>query len=188
MNDSLKDIAIIERILQGDASGYKELVHRHKNYAFTVAFRILNHREIAEEAAQDAFIQAFKALKTFNRESKFTTWFYRIVFNAAVGYKRKEKIQKDDLETVETSLQISDTGDDIRHAEQKKYIGLALKNMSEDDVTLITLFYLKEFSMEEISEITGISADTAKVKLHRARKRLAEEMKKLLKSEVRSIL
>lgn len=84
MNDNQKDIMVIERIMAGDKSAYKDLVQRHKDFAFTVAYRILNHREEAEEAAQDAFMQAFAGLKEFNRTAKFTTWFYRIVFNAAL--------------------------------------------------------------------------------------------------------
>ena len=64
----------------------------------------------------------------------------------------------------------------------------ALRNLSADDTAMITVFYLKELSLEEIAEITKISAETAKVKIHRARKRLADEMKKLLKDEVKSLL
>ena len=78
------DNSIIERILLGDKSGYRDLANRHKDYAFTVAYKIAGTREDAEEIAQDAFIQAFQALGSFNQEAKFTTWFYRIVFNAAL--------------------------------------------------------------------------------------------------------
>jgi RNA polymerase sigma-70 factor (ECF subfamily) len=83
------DISIIERILAGDKAGYRDLANRHKDYAFTVAYKIVGTREDAEEVAQDAFIQAFQALPQFNKESKFTTWFYRIVFNTALMFKRK---------------------------------------------------------------------------------------------------
>ena len=86
------DTSIIQRILSGDKSGYRELANRHKDYAFTVAYKIVGTREDAEEVAQDAFMQAFNALATFNQEAKFTTWFYRIVFNAALMFKRKKSI------------------------------------------------------------------------------------------------
>lgn len=87
MNDNQKDINILNRIRMGDKSAYKELINRHKDYAFTVAYRILNNREDAEEVAQDAFMQVFGALSSFNADSKFTTWFYRIVFNASLMQK-----------------------------------------------------------------------------------------------------
>lgn len=183
------DISIIERILAGDKAGYRDLANRHKDYAFTVAYKIVGTREDAEEVAQDAFIQAFQALPQFNKESKFTTWFYRIVFNAALMFKRKNRIQTDDIEASQSAQAASaDTLDEIKSAEQKRYIQKALNHLSPDDVTMITLFYLKEQNLEEIAQIVGISADTAKVKLCRARKRLAEEMKRLLGNELHSLV
>jgi RNA polymerase sigma factor (sigma-70 family) len=182
-----QDIALIDRILKGDQSAYPALIRRHKDYAFTVAFRILNSREDAEEVAQDAFMQAFGALATFNREAKFTTWFYRIVFNAALGFKRKNRIFTETIEESSVEYVSVSSIDDLQSADQKRFIQEALSELSADDVAVITLFYLKEFSLEEIADILTITADTAKVKLHRARKRLAEQMRKQLKEEVLSL-
>jgi RNA polymerase sigma-70 factor (ECF subfamily) len=191
VNDNQQDINILNRIRTGDKAAFKELINRHKDYAFTVAYRILNNREDAEEVAQDAFMQAFGALKSFNAESKFTTWFYRIVFNAALMQKRKNKVMLIDIETSSEAFLVShssDSAEDLQKNERKNAIQKALQNLSADDTAMITLFYLKELSLEEIAEITKISAETAKVKIHRARKRLAEEMKKMLNEEVQSLL
>ena len=191
MNDNQKDINLLNGIRSGDKSAFKELINRHKDYAFTVAYRILNNREDAEEVAQDAFMQAFGALKSFNAESKFTTWFYRIVFNAALMQQRKNKVVSIDIETSSEAFLVShssDSAEDLQKNERKNAIQKALQSLSADDTAMITLFYLKELSLEEIAEITKISAETAKVKIHRARKRLAEEMKKMLNEEVQSLL
>ena len=191
MNDNQKDINLLNRIRTGDKSAYKELINRHKDYAYTVAYRILNNREDAEEVAQDAFMQVFGALQSFNAESKFTTWFYRIVFNAALMQKRKNKVESVDIESSSEAFLVShssDSAEDLRKNERKRAIQKALQSLSADDTTMITLFYLKELSLEEIAEVTQISAETAKVKIHRARKRLAEVMKKLWKDEVKSLL
>ncbi len=191
MNDNQKDINILNRIRMGDKSAYKELINRHKDYAFTVAYRILNNREDAEEVAQDAFMQAFGSLSSFNADSKFTIWFYRIVFNAALMQKRKHKVELVDIQNSSEAFLVrhsSDSAEDLQKNERKMAIQKALRNLSADDTTMITLFYLKELSLEEIAEITKVSAETAKVKIHRARKRLSEEMKKLLKDEVKSLL
>jgi RNA polymerase sigma-70 factor (ECF subfamily) len=191
VNDNQQDINILNRIRTGDKAAFKELINRHKDYAFTVAYRILNNREDAEEVAQDAFMQVFRALYSFNADSKFTTWFYRIVFNAALMQKRKNKVMLIDIETSSEAFQVSHSSDsavDLQKNERKNAIQKALQNLSADDTTMITLFYLKELSLEEIAEITKISAETAKVKIHRARKRLAEEMKKMLNEEVQSLL
>ena len=175
----------------GDRLAYKELINRHKDYAFTVAYRILNSREDAEEVAQDAFLQVYKHMHDFNFESKFTTWFYRIVFNGALMQKRKNRIFTEDIETSTQAMAVSaqnDTTEHLRNIERTKAIKQSMENLAADDVLLITLFYLKEQSLEEIADIIKISAETAKVKLFRARKRLAEEMRKNLKEEVRSLL
>lgn len=189
MHDNEKDLALIDRILAGDQFAYRALINRHKKYAFTVAYRILGNREDAEEVAQDAFMNAFRALASFNREAKFTTWFYRIVFNAAAGHKRKKKLVVEGIEDFKLAcLGLSDSTDEMQLQEQRMYIQKAMHQLPLDDVTMLTLFYLKEFSLEEIEEITGISANTAKVKIHRARKRLAEELNRLLKQEVNTLL
>jgi RNA polymerase sigma factor (sigma-70 family) len=186
-----KDLLLIDRILRGETPAYRELVNKHKDYAFTIAYRILNNREEAEEAAQDAFVRAFNGLQNFNREAKFTTWFYRVVMNAALTIQQKKKLVTEDIDNIHTNslvLRGGDYADMMKRKEQQYYIKEALKLLSPDDVTMITLFYLKEQSLEEIAEIVGIETNTIKVKLHRARKRLADVMQDMLKGETQSLL
>ena len=182
------DAQRIERILKGDSEAFRELVNRHKDYAFTLAFRILNSREDAEEAAQDAFVRAYNGLAAFNREAKFTTWFYRIVVNCALTVQQRRKMRTEDIDNARLMRGGNDASDKMKHKEQKYYIQKALKLLSPDDVTMITLFYLKENSLEEIGDIVGVETNTIKVKLHRARKRLADAMQALLKGEAKNLL
>ena len=185
------DIVLIDRILRGETPAYRELVNRHKDYAFTLSFRILNSREDAEEAAQDAFVRAFNGLQNFNREAKFTTWFYRVVMNAALTIQQKKKISVENIDNIPANSAIlrgGDTSDNLKRKEQQYYIQQAMKQLSPDDVTMITLFYLKEQSLDEIAEIVGIETNTVKVKLHRARKRLADVMQDIMQGEAQSLL
>jgi RNA polymerase sigma-70 factor (ECF subfamily) len=182
------DIALIERVLRKDPLAYRMLVERHKDYAFTIAYRILAIREDAEEAAQDAFIRAFNGLSSFNRDAKFTTWFYRIVVNAALTVQQKKKVATEDIDNTRQLRGGMESQDSYKKQEQRHYIEMALKQLPPDDVTMITLFYLKELSLEEIAETVGIETNTIKVKLHRARKRLAYVMQDMLKDEVHSLL
>ena len=182
------DAERIERILRGDSTAFRELVNRHKDYAFTLAYRILNSREDAEEAAQDAFVRAYNGLAAFNREAKFTTWLYRIVVNCALTVQQRRKMRTEDIDTARIIKGGNDASDKLKQKEQKYYIQKALKLLSPDDVTMITLFYLKENSLEEIGETVGIETNTVKVKLHRARKRLADAMQILLKGEAKNLL
>ncbi|MFZ2905649.1 MAG: sigma-70 family RNA polymerase sigma factor [Cyclobacteriaceae bacterium] len=172
---------LIDRILAGDQQLYAELVNRYKSYTYTIALKILENRPEAEEVAQDAFIKAFNSLKGFNRESKFSTWLYRIAFNTAISYKRKRKAS---YQSIENTIVEYDPGEDaLERSDKKKYITQAMDKLNEADRLALNLFYLQEFSLEEIADITGMQTNTVKVRVHRARQRLADELKLLLQKE-----
>jgi len=180
------DLIVIDRILAGEQQAYAQLVNQHKRYAFTIALRILQHSAEAEEAAQDSFVKAFHHLKDFNRQSKFSTWLYRIVFNTAVSYKRKHRQVFQDVETTSIVHDV-DHEKTLEKDDKQKYIGKAMEKLNEGDRTALTLFYLEEFSLEEIADITSTSANTMKVRIHRARLRLAEELTILLQAEAQTL-
>ncbi len=176
------DFAIIDRIVAGNQPLYAELVNRYKIYAFTLALKILENRPEAEEAAQDAFIKAYHHLGNFKKDAKFSTWLYRIVFNTSVSYKRKRKGAFQSIEN--TIVEYGQEAEGmLERSDKKKYIQQAMTKLNEADKLAITLFYLEEFSLEEIADITGMQANTVKVRVHRARQRLADELTLILKKE-----
>ena len=134
----------------------------------------------AEEATQDAFIKAFHALKSFNRQARFSTWLYRIVFNTAVSYKRKNH-------RIYSSLEHNDRAEEPEHDmernDKRSFVFSAMEKLNEADRLAIQLYYIKEFSLEEVAELMGQNMNTLKVRIHRARQRLADELKKILKEE-----
>lgn len=174
--------SLIDRIIAGEQQLYAELINRHKGYAFTIALKILQNRPEAEEAAQDAFIKAFQNLAKFNREAKFSTWLYRIAFNTAISYKRKSKNIFQSIDDVQIGQRQEGEGN-VEHDDKKRFIEQALSRLSDADRLAVNLFYLQEFSLEEIADITGMQANTVKVRVHRARQRLAEELKSILQKE-----
>ncbi|TRX52034.1 RNA polymerase sigma factor [Fulvivirga sp. M361] len=179
--DHINDDIILDKILAGDNSQYKILINKYKDYAFTLAYNILNHREEAEEAAQDSFVKAFRHLPKFNRKAKFSTWLYKIVTNTAITYCRKQKVKKEDIDRIAGIGEVPVS--ELELADRKKFIRRALALLNEQDRSVISLFYLKELSLEEIAEVTGIKGNLVKVKLHRARKKLAKYMKLILQEE-----
>ena len=175
----------IERVINGDIPAYASLVEKHKNLVFSIAMKILNNREDAEEIAQDTFLKAFNSLKSFEKKSKFSTWLYRIAYNGAISRKRKKKI---DVVEIDDQIMFNYSADEIstnvyqmNESEQMQLIDKALLKIPEDDNLLITLFYKSEHSIEDISYITGLTQTNVKVKLHRIRKRLYEEIQELTK-------
>lgn len=177
-----EEYLLIDRILAGERNGYATLVDKYKSYAYTLAMKVLDNRPEAEEAAQDAFIKAFHYLKGFNRQAKFSTWLYRIVFNTAISYKRK---RKGTFQSIEHSIiEYSERADHKTEQDDKQvFLAKAMDKLNEADRLAIQLFYIKEFSMEEVADMMGQNINTIKVRIHRARLRLAEELKGLLKQE-----
>jgi len=170
----------IDRVLGGDVSAYALLVSKHKNLVFSIALKILNNREDAEEIAQDCFLKAFQALKTFEKKSKFSTWLYRIVYNAAISKTRKKRLELVPMDNYVihnySEDDVAGNVDDIDPEEQKVMIERAMERLSDDENLLITLFYKGENSIEDISNITGLSMSNVKVRLHRIRKKMHDEL------------
>jgi len=170
----------IDRVLSGDVGAYAQLVAKHKNLVFSIALKILNNREDAEEIAQDCFLKVFHALKTFERKSKFSTWLYRIVYNAAISRTRKKKPDLVPMDNYvinnHTEEEVSEGIYDIDPDIQKAMIEKAMQKLTDDENLLITLFYKGENSIEDISVITGLTMSNVKVRLHRIRKKLHEEL------------
>ena len=172
----------INRILAGEQQLYAQLVDKYKSYAYTIAQKILQNKPDAEEASQDAFIKAYRHLAGFNQTSKFSTWLYRIVFNTAISYKRKNRRQFLSIENTIIEYRQEAEGM-LEKMDKKKFLNQAMAKLNDADRTALSLFYLQEFSLEEIEQITGMHANTAKVRIHRARQRLADELKKILNQE-----
>lgn len=172
---------LIDRILAGDQDCYAQLVDAYKSYAFTIAFKVTANKADAEEVAQDSFIKAFHYLKGFKRGARFSTWLYRIVVNTAISQKRKNKTV---FQTIDNSLNHStDSGQTLEMDDKKVFIDQALQRLNDADRISIQLFYLKEFTLEEVANVMGQKINTTKVRIHRARLRLADELTAILRKE-----
>ncbi len=166
----------IEKVLNGDADAYRFLVEKHKNLAYTVAYRMSGNREDAEEIAQDAFVKVYRSLKSFRGKAKFSTWLYRIIYNTAVSRHRVKKryvlsedfagMDKDDIE--------SDGNYDNDREDKLQALERALNDLAEDEKFIVQLYYYSQTPVREMSSITGLSEANVKVKLFRARKKLQE--------------
>lgn len=172
---------LIDQVLAGKRESYARLVDHYKSYAYTIAMKVLNNRPEAEEAAQDGFIKAFQYLRSFNRKARFSTWLYRIIFNTAISYKRKNRQPTESLEHHDQGNEGSESS--LERTDKEVFIAKAMDNLNEADRLAIQLYYIREFSLEEVAEMTGQRVNTLKVRVHRARQRLAHELTRILKTE-----
>jgi len=182
----------ISEVIAGNTASYAVLIDRHKDLVFTIAMNITRNREDAEEVAQDAFLKAFQKLSGFRKESSFQTWLYRIAYNEAISKIRKNKVKLMDLEEEITGNipeeEVEEEVAGLDEQEQKLVIGKILDNLTEIDRVMVTLFYLENNPVSEISAVTGLGESNVKVRLHRVRKRIYSDLQQILKkSTLRTI-
>jgi RNA polymerase sigma-70 factor (ECF subfamily) len=186
------DDLYLKLVLEGNTSKFSYFVEKYKGMAFSIAFRIVDNREDAEEIVQDSFLKAFRSLEKFRRDSKFSTWFYRIVVNSSLSRARSKKPESSSTEAEDIADVVIEGVESVYRSltssEQKKFIHKALEELRVEDRLLLTLYYLNENTIEEIEEITGITQENIKMKLHRARNKMYKILNNNLKSEIQSIL
>ncbi len=179
-----EDLKYIDSVLAGDTDAFTALVNKYKDMVFTIIVKIVGNEADAEELSQDVFLKVYHSLGSFKRESRFSTWIYRIAYNAAITKTRKKKPETQALnhEVVESYTQ-----DDIHEnvyaltpQQQKSFIDKVLTSLPENDYVMITLYHKEDCSVKDISEITGLSESNVKVKLHRIRKRMQKELNQLM--------
>jgi len=183
----LNDEILITKVLAGNIAAYTGLVDRYSSMVFTLAYNIILNREDAEEVAQDAFVKAFSSLSLFRQQSKFSTWLYRIVVNTALNKKKLHKFTTVDITEQVAAEELEYTLPTYESKDMKQYVQLAVSTLPGNERLCITMYYLNELSVAEISEVTGITAANIKVLLHRGRKHLYSKLDILLKAELNNL-
>ena len=177
------DNLYIQKVLSGDRHAFRYFIRTYKDMAFSVALSLTKQTDQAEEVVQEAFIQAYLSLRSFKGDSKFSTWFYRIVVNCYYKSLRGRPPNS----AVEFDAEVHDVYynedllDQIIKIENKEAVNRALLLLPGNESLALRLFYLEEASIQEITQITGRTTSNVKVLLYRGRKRLREELTKLLK-------
>jgi len=181
----------IKQILAGDTQSFSCLVAKYEKMAFTIAFRIMENREEAEEVVQDSFVKMYRALSGFQFGSKFSTWFYRIVYHAALSAQRQQRIFSSYEEAGPTDLtdnEIEIASSILEREDRKEVISKVLKQLSKEEALVLTLYYLEESSIEDIHQITGLTTSNIKIRLFRGRKHFYETLQKMMKTETYDLI
>jgi RNA polymerase sigma factor (sigma-70 family) len=179
------DEIYIKKVCEGDTQAFRYFLTHYKGMAFTLAISVVKDEFVAEEVVQDAFIKAFNGMKNFKFQSKFSTWFYRIVLNEA--FMRLKKLKRDMvIFTPDYNEEVADESVvDLLQADEQTYmINEALKMLAPNESLVLRLFYLEEENVKEVCEITGWTESNTKVILHRARKSMLLALNKLMKTSV----
>ena len=173
----LSDIEIIDSINRGNVSDYSLLVNRYKDRAFSLLNRLLKNEMDAEEALQDSFLKVYMSLKTFRRDSKFSTWLYKIVYNTGLTVlsSKKRKIEQE-MTSIDDDFELGGYDNEIYStaSNARQYILNMVDKLPVRGALIVILFYMDGLSLNEISQVMGTSLVNTKVLLHRSRNALKD--------------
>ena len=177
---SVDDKALVKRAQQGDQEAFAELVIRHQRYVYNLAYRLLRDTDEAEDLAQEAFLRAWRGLGGFRGEAKFTTWLYRVVTNLCYNRLNGLRRQLVDVNADDVDLLASPSDEDppmaAEAAERRAFLHRQIAALPDKYQLVITLFYLQEFSYQEIAQVLDLPLGTVKTHLYRARERLKQQL------------
>jgi RNA polymerase sigma-70 factor (ECF subfamily) len=183
---SATDQEVVAIARRKDDAACRELVRRYERPIFSLIYRMVRNRELAEDLAQETFIKALNALESYRPEYKFSSWLFKIANNAAIDHLRKRELDTLSLEgsphadtpqLVEaTALQIGEKAESALEAVEHKELGgeieRAIAKLRPEYRTCILLRHVEGRAYEEIAEILNLPLGTVKTYIHRARNEL----------------
>src|SRR6201988_1800417 len=180
------DQDVVARAAKGDEAAFRELVRRYERPVFSLLYRMVRDRALAEDLAQETFIKVLNGIKSYRPAFKFSSWIFKIANNAAIDHLRRKNIDTLSLdgapsaETPEqmraTSLQLGDRAesplDEVENRELGTAIERAIGRLRPEYKSCILLRHVEGYSYEEIAETLDLPLGTVKTYIHRARNEL----------------
>jgi RNA polymerase sigma-70 factor (ECF subfamily) len=168
----------ILRALQDDPEAFANLVTRYQRKVYNLAYRMLGNPEDAEDAAQEAFLRAYAALPSFEMGRKFSSWLLTIASNLCIDILRRRRYAWLSLEDVSYRLaaSVEEPSGSVLRKEEADQVQHLLQGLSEKYRLVVILRYWYDLSYREIAATTGLTLNTVKTRLHRARLMLAEAL------------
>lgn len=175
-----KERELIARAQKGDKAAFAALVRTHQDEVYTLARRLAGDPHLASDIAQETLVRAWRALPKFRGDSRLSTWLYRITVNTS--WTQKARAKRHQTSPIEEHYDIAAPEDGDHPAvagemlDLRERLRVALDRLPEGQRQVVVLKDIRGWSHAEIADATGISVTAAKVRLHRARARLARDL------------
>ena len=177
------DANLIQRTLEGDQQAFAELVEKYQKQVHTLAWQKIGDFHIAQEIAQDTFLTAYHKLKTLKDPNRFAGWLYVIANRKCIAWHRKKSSQPQsldamnpiELEEVYYSVYMTQQREEAVNQKRREVVQKLLSKLQESERTVVNLYYIAEMTCEDIGKFLGVSPNTVRSRLHRARNRLRKE-------------
>jgi RNA polymerase sigma-70 factor (ECF subfamily) len=179
---SAEDRRLIADCLQGHTAAFGELICRYQDRLYNTVYRLLDNAEDARDVVQETFLNAYQSLDSFKGDSLFFTWLYRIAFNTAISFKRKQRpthpLHEGDLGRVAVEppdrSEGNQPGDALERAEEERRLQRALNHLSPEHRTVLVMKDIEGQKYEVIADILQVPIGTVRSRIHRARLELRE--------------
>ncbi len=181
MNNSDSDL--IQKTITGDQQAFSELVEKYQKQIHALVWQKIGDFHIAQEITQDVFLTAYHKLSTLKRHNRLSGWLYVIADNKCKNWFRKSRLEFQsleetdpvELEEVYYSEYMTHQREEAANQKRRGIVQKLLSTLQESDRTVVNLYYIAEMPCEEIGKFLGMSPNTVRSKLHRARNRLKKE-------------
>jgi RNA polymerase sigma-70 factor (ECF subfamily) len=179
------DAQLIQETLAGKTAAFGQLVRKYQDRLFNTVLHVVGEAEDAQDVVQEAFVQAFLKLDTFQRTSAFYTWLYRIAFNVAAShYRRRKPVISVELVRERAGQELMDARPGPEHrlevAERCRQVQEAIASLNEEHRTVLVLREIDGCCYETIAEILELPIGTVRSRLHRARLQLREQLRQVV--------
>jgi RNA polymerase sigma-70 factor (ECF subfamily) len=179
------DAQLISETLSGQAAAFGQLVQRYQDRLYNSLVHIMGDTHEARDMVQEAFVQAYLKLGTFQQTSTFYTWLYRIAFNVAASHARRRRPAVSVEQAREATGQepVDDSAgpsQQLEQLERANQVRKALATLSEEHRLILVLREIDGFCYEAIAEMLDLPLGTVRSRLHRARSQLRDQLKELL--------
>lgn len=185
--DSYSDEFIISQVMEGEIELFEIVVQRYNQQLFRIARGYLSSRQDAEDAMQSAYLKAFENLSQFRGEAQFSTWLIRIAINEALKKFQSQKHTADFSVTDYQNIDQTVNGDEHRTPEAKmikedmnKHLENAIDKLPPKYRSVLVMREIEQLSTHETADVLEISRSNVKVRLHRAKRMLQEELIEML--------
>lgn len=188
----MTDKELVERVLEGNEHACRFLVASYQKLVNHIVRRMVLQDAVAEDLCQDVFLRIFRQLRTFRGEARLSTWIATVAYNTTATYLKKRKLMNEQaLESCHLATLREEGGtvaDRMDAGEIKQLLLESIERLPVHYRTVLTLFYLDEFSCQEIAQITAMPDGTVRNYLHRSRMLLKSQLEKMLDHEERTVL
>jgi RNA polymerase sigma-70 factor (ECF subfamily) len=183
------DSELVASALKGSQDAFRELVVRFERPVYSLIVRMVQDPATAEDLAQDAFVKAYRSLRSYDPSRKLSSWLFKIAHNTTIDHLRRNAPETVPLEApadhedgrgglaaVLADGSVEDPAAAAERRDMARSLERAVSRLRPEYRESVVLFYVEGASYQEICEVTGLPLGTVKTNLHRARKELAQEM------------